>query len=146
MKKKGFTLIEVIVVISIITTLFGYSLISFKSFSNVENDVDVQIFGNTLVNFIINSKKYCRDNNVSGYIYFITNINTAQLCCNTKLISSIKLPKSFSDLSVNIKGGKIFIDNKGFSGDACTIKFKDKKGGMHYTTICVGSSYVEFKG
>lgn len=145
MKKKGFTLIEVIVVISIITTLFGYSLINFKSFSNVGNDVDVQLFGNTMMNFIVNSKKYCRDKNVSGYIYFITSKNTAQLCSNTNILNSVKLPESFSDLSVNLKESKIFIDNKGFTGDACTIRFRDRKGGMHYITVCVGSSDVEFK-
>jgi len=141
-KKKGFTLIELIVVMSILTTFLGYSLINFKSFSNIQNDVDVQISGNTLVDFIVNSKKYCRDNNVSGYIYFITNRNTAQFCSNTNVISCVKLPKNFSDLSVNIKGGKIFIDNRGFTGDACTIKFKDSKGGLHNITICVGTATV----
>lgn len=145
MIKKGFTLIEVIVVISIMTILFGYSLLNLRSLDRIENNVDVQLFGNTLVDFIINSKKYCRDNNLNGYIYFVTSKGTAQLCCGTNVISSVKLPENFTELSVNRTGGKITIDNKGFSKDACTIKFKDRKGGIHYLTMCVGTSNVEFK-
>ena len=145
MSKKGFTLIEVIVAISIMTVFFGCGLLNLKNFSRIENNIDEQIFRNTLVDFIVNSKIYCRDNNINGYIYFVTSKNTAQFCCSTAVIKSVKLPANFSDLSVNRTGGKVFIDNKGFSRDACTIKFKDRNGGIHYLTICVGTSYVEFK-
>jgi len=145
MIKKGFTLIEVVVVISIMTILFGYSLLNLRSFNRIENNIEVQLFGNTLVDFVINSKKYCKDNNLSGYIYFITNKNSAQFCCGTNVIGSVKLPVNFSELSVNRTGGKISIDNKGFSKDACTIKFKDREGDMHYITMCVGTANVEFK-
>lgn len=144
-KKKGFTLIEVIVVIAMITTIFGYSFMSLSSFSRNKNDMDVKAFGNTLMNFIVNSKEYCKDKNQSGYIYFIPDKNKMIFSCNSSLINSLYLPSGFEGLNINIKGSRIFIDNKGFTPDACTITFRDRKGGLHYATICVGSSYVDFK-
>ena len=145
MIKKGFTLIEVVVVISLITILFGYSLMNLRGFDRIKNNLDVQLFGNTLVDFVISSKEYCRDNNINGYIYFITSKDSAQFCSGTNVIESVKLPANFSQLSVNKVGGKITIDNKGFSKDACTIKFKDRNGSIHSITMCVGTSNVEFK-
>jgi prepilin-type N-terminal cleavage/methylation domain-containing protein len=146
MKKAGFTLIEVLVSLSIITALFGCSLINVKNYAAIGNKIDVEVFGNSLVNFIVTSKKYCRDNNTGGYLYFLPSKNTIQLSCNSKNIKIVKMPEGFSDLYVNRLEGKIFIDNKGFTSDACTIRFKDRSGGAHYITISVGTANVDFKG
>jgi len=146
MKKAGFTLIEVLIALSIITALFGCSLINVKNYAAIGNKMDVEIFGNSLVNFIVTSKKYCRDKNTGGYLYFLTSKNTIQLSCNSDIIKKVKMPEGFSDLYINRAGSKISIDNKGFTSDACTIRFKDRCGGAHYITISVGTANVDFKG
>jgi prepilin-type N-terminal cleavage/methylation domain-containing protein len=146
MKKAGFTLIEVLIALSIITALFGCSLINVKNYAAIGNRMDVEIFGNSLVNFIVTSKKYCRDNNTGGYLYFLTSKNTIQLSCNSNIINKMKMPEGFSDLYINRVGSKISFDNKGFTSDACTIRFKDRSGGAHYITISVGTANVDFKG
>jgi prepilin-type N-terminal cleavage/methylation domain-containing protein len=146
MKKAGFTLIELLVALSIITAIFGCSLINVKNYTSVGNRMDVEIFGNSLVNFIVTSKKYCRDSNTGGYLYFLQSTNTIQLSCNSNVIKKVKMPEGFSDLYINRAGSKIFIDNKGFTSDACTIRFKDRSGGAHFVTISVGTANVDFKG
>lgn len=145
LSKKGFTLIELIVAISMVTILFGYSFMSLKSYSKNTNDMDVNIFANTLMNFIVYSKEYCRDNNESGYLYFLSDKNKIIFCSSTSTLNNLYLPKGFGDLKLNLTQNKVSIDNKGFTKDACTINFKDREGGNHCVTICVGSSYVDIK-
>lgn len=146
MKKAGFTLIEVLIAMSIMTVIFGCSLINVKNCAAVGNRMEVEVFGNSLVNFIVASKKHCRDSDTGGYIYFLASKNTIQLSCNTSVVKKLKMPEGFSDLYINRAGSKIYIDNKGFTSDACTIRFKDKIGGPHYVTISVGTANVYFKG
>ncbi|MGE5627472.1 MAG: type II secretion system protein [Solirubrobacterales bacterium] len=143
--KKGFTLVEVIVVVSMITILFGYNFMSLRNFSKNTNDMDCNIFANSLMNFVVCSKEYCRDNNQSGYLYFHTDKNKIIFISNSSTVSSLYLPEGFGDLRLNLIQNKVFIDNKGFTSDACTINFKDREGGNHCATICVGSSYVDIK-
>jgi prepilin-type N-terminal cleavage/methylation domain-containing protein len=145
-KKGGFTLIEVMVALAIAAVLFGYSLMNMRSYSNMVNDMDVQVFGNTLANFIITSKIYCRDNGVNCYIYFVTASNTVQLNYGTRVIKKLKMPAGFSGISINRTGSRMLIDNLGFTKDACTIRFTDRNGGIHYLTVSVGTANVEFKG
>mgnify|MGYP000901812894 CR=1 FL=1 len=143
--KEGFTLIELIVVISLITTIFGCGFTGIRTYNNTRNNMDVQLFGNSLIEFIVNSKEYCRDGNISGCLFFNTGSSRVVFSSNTNLIGSLSLPEGFGGLSINLPDGRVVIDNKGFTPNACTISFRDRKGGIHYATICVGSSYAEFK-
>lgn len=146
MKKAGFTLIEVLIAMSIMTVIFGCSLISVKNCASVGNRMEVEVFGTSLVNFIVASKKYCRDNGTGGYMYFLASRNTIQLSINSSVVKKLKMPEGFSDLYINRTGSKIYIDNKGFTSDACTIRFKDREGVAHYVTVTVGTANVYFKG
>jgi len=146
MKKHGFTLIELLMAVSIMTVLFSCSLMSVRSCRAVSNRIDVEVFGNSLVNFITASKKHCRDNDTGGYVYIIAARNIVQMSCGTEVKKKLKMPEGFRDLYVNRTGSKILIDNKGFTSDACTIRFRDRLGALHYVTISVGTAYVDFKG
>ena len=146
MKKAGFTLIEVLITMSIMTIIFGCSLINVKKCASVGNKMEVQVFGSSLVNFIVASKKHCRDSGTGGYMYFLAGKNTIQLSCNSSVVKKLKMPEGFSDLYINRAGSKIYIDNKGFTSDACTIRFKDRDGVAHYVTVSVGTANVYFKG
>lgn len=146
MKRRGFTLIEVLMALSLMTVLFGSSLISVKNCRAVANRIDTAVFGNSLVHFITFSKKYCRESGTGGYVYFVASKNTVQLSCGTSFVKKLKMPEGFRDLYVNRTGNKIYIDNRGFTSDACTIMFRDRNGALHYVTISVGTANVDFKG
>ncbi|WP_241428169.1 type II secretion system protein [Clostridium sp. DJ247] len=143
-KHKGFTFIELIIVLSILCTIFSMSLVNIGGYSKLQNSIDVDVFSNDVVNFINNSKSYCRDNNIGGYIYFDTNKNSVSFICGLKKIYTLNLPDKFT-LNIVRPGNKIKIDNRGITSDACTIRYKDRKGKPHYITMSVGTAYVEIK-
>lgn len=143
-KKKGFTVIELLIVIGMISILFSCSLVNFGGYNKLQNRIDVDIFSNSLINLINNSKEYCRDKNIGGYLYFDTEKNFVCLNSGTQRVYKLELPDKFT-LNIVRPGNKIKIDNRGITEDACTIQYKDREGEMHCITMCVGTAFVEFK-
>lgn len=143
-KKKGFTIIELLCALSILSILFSFSMMNFSGFNKLQNKIDVDVFNNSLINFINYSKEYCREENVSGYIYFDIEKGFIYLVCGIQKINQLQLPQNFT-LNIVRPGNKIKIDNRGMTEDACTIQFKDREGKIHYSTMCVGTAFVEIK-
>jgi len=143
-KNKGFTFIELILVIAMISVFLSLSLINIGAYRKLNNKIDVELFSNSLLNYINNSKEYCRDNEIGGYIYFDSERNIITLNCGIRQISSLPLPDDFSLREVGVDN-KIKITNIGTTGSSCTIKFKDREGESHDITMCVGTEYVQIK-
>ncbi|AYD40611.1 type II secretion system protein [Clostridium fermenticellae] len=144
MKTKGFTLIEMILCLSIIFIVFSYSLINYSGFNKLQNKIYSEEFGSSLINFINNSKSYCRDHNNGGYIYFDLDKNYIIFINATNRIYTLMVPDGFKLMSVR-NNNRIEIDNRGITESACTIKYIDRERQSHFVTMCVGSAYVEFK-
>lgn len=140
-KNKGFTLIELILVLGIVSVLLSFSLINIGGYRKLNNKIDTDFFSNSLLNYINNSKGYCRDNNIGGYIYFDIERNLITLVCGIREINNLPLPDGFN-LQESGRENKIIITNIGTTGSSCTIKFKDRQGETHNITMCVGTAYV----
>ncbi|NMM61393.1 type II secretion system protein [Clostridium sp. P21] len=143
-KLKGFMLIELMLVITIISILLSYSFLSLSGLNTLKNDIEAETFGNVMVNFINTSREYCRSKRKGGHIYLNVDRECLTLNCGLEEVNRLPLPAKFT-LSIGRTGKEIKIDNKGMTGDACTIIFKDRKGKRHYVTVCVGTAYVDFK-
>lgn len=145
--KKGFTLIELLVSMSIMLILMNFTLITYSGFNRTVNIMDVDFFSSSFVNFINSSKKYSRINNCSTYIAFDIGNGKIYLTANTKIVKKLYIPSGFKLNTVNTSSGKnkINIDNRGITSDACTISYKDRMGGQHNISICVGTAYAEIK-
>lgn len=143
-KNKGFTLLELVLVIGIISIFLSFSLINIGAYRKLTNKVDSEIFSNSLLNFVNNSKEYCRDNGVGGYIYFNSDNSVITFNCGLKQIYRIALPEGFIMNKVRADN-RIKIDNRGITADACTVNFKDREGTMHSMSMCVGTAYLEIK-
>ena len=143
-KSKGFTIIELVLVIGIISVFLSFSLINASGYRKLNNKIDVDFFSNSLLNYINNSKEYCRDNVERGYIYFDSERDLITLNCGIKQINTLPLPDGFSLNDVR-SDNKIEITNMGTTGSACTIKFRDREGELHHITMCVGTEYVDIK-
>jgi prepilin-type N-terminal cleavage/methylation domain len=143
-KNKGFTLLELVLVLGITSIFLSLSLINIRGYRELNNKIDVELFSNSLLNYINNSKEYCRDNSIGGYIYFDLERNIITLNCGIKQISSLPLPADFSLKQVGADN-KIKITNIGTTGSSCTIKFMDREGEPHDITMCVGTEYVQIK-
>lgn len=126
-------------------------LISSKQTLEYVNNVEVESCKNNLLDFINNSKIYCRNRKINGTILFDTINNSIKFNVGSgvkvKSIDMINLPKGFKLNDVIVSKGKnsIQIDKYGFTSDACTISFNDKFDKRYNLSICVGTSYCEIK-
>ena len=56
-RKKGFLLIELVLVIGIISIILSIGIISFKFLRKYENQISIEHYSNEIVNFINYNKK-----------------------------------------------------------------------------------------
>ncbi len=142
---KGFTLIEMILVLSIISIIGGCSVISIKYYKTVKNKLDADYYCNATVSFINNSKMYCREKSCSLVITFDPSRNEMRLKNGMKTVNTLSFSNKIilDRVSGRRTNGDILIDNKGYSNDACTITLKDNNSVEHQITMRVGSEFVK---
>ena len=145
--RRGFTLIEMILVLSIMSIIGGCSVVSLRYYKTVKNKVDADYVCNAVVSFINNSKMYCRENSCSAIITFDMPRNEMKLDNGIKTVSKLTFLNKISSYQITgrRKGGDIVIDNKGYSNDSCTITLNDNNLIEHIITMRVGSEYVKIK-
>lgn len=144
--KKGFTILEVILYISIYSILLSFIVINMDGNKKITNDIQTKEFSTSILNLINDSRNFCKRNNMGGYINFNIKDRSINFYMTSEKVYGIHAPKGFNIMETNSsKINSIYIDNNGMIADACTIKFKDKMNKIHKITICVGSSYVQIK-
>lgn len=77
--KKGFTLVELIVVLSLILIISSFSFISLKSFLETKNKIKTKEFLYEIEDMITYGRSYCINNNISGRFVIVENKNTQEL-------------------------------------------------------------------
>lgn len=145
MKRKAFTLIEILLVMSMISLITLFILIDAKEYSAAENKAKNKYFQNSVVSFISNSKHYCAANRTSGHITFDINGSTLYFSSNEHNISKLQAPAGFKLYDVNLKYYTMDIDSNGNSTDAYTLQYKDSYKKLYEITVCVGTNYVDIK-
>lgn len=143
--KNGFTLIEVLIALSIIMISFSFSIGIIKSYKKIFCSTDVQKCSSLIVSFIMEAKHYCRNNNAPGTIIFDTANNVMIYSVNTNVVRKYKLPDGFKLSEINSKDRMITINSNGLTGSACSVKYIDREGNEHKITMRVGTFYVEIK-
>lgn len=143
--KKGVTLIELIVILSIMSiTLIASSKVFMES-RYFENKMKVQYTGNSIMMFINEARQYCRANKCSGYIQGDVAGNILEFYSTTNRRISVYRPAEGTVLyQFTMSDNSIEIDKNGTTSDAGTIIYKDKFGKVEKVTIRVGSEYVHF--
>lgn len=167
---KGVTLIELVITMSLISILLGFTSISISFFKNYENNIDTDYCNNSILELIDNSKLYCKKENSKGYLQFNLINNEITFYCYSKkgvnyqqaqYIEKYVLPDKFIIYNINSEYNRIKIsitgmtlDGTGLDGmaangiatNSCTITFRDRMESLHKITIRVGTNYVEVKG
>ncbi|MCY6483739.1 type II secretion system protein [Clostridium aestuarii] len=147
-KRKGFTLLEVVIVLSIIGLIGSFTVVNYyKIYNNSINDLNTDLCNNSILHMINDSKLYCRNISKHGHLLFNHNDNTIIFHCNSKKIQTYNFPKGFKLEYLNTADGVqlIRIDEFGNTSNACSIKFTDMKGEIHKVTLRVATNYVEIK-
>lgn len=143
--KKGYSLVELLVVLSILFLIIGYCGIKCNKFKEVySNNIEVDFSNNYILHMLQNSSLYCKNENKSGRLDFGFD-NRVKFYCNEKLIKVYEIPKEFKFVNADLFNCNININNLGVIYTACRISYKDKKEKLHYITIRVGSHYVKVK-
>ncbi|GAA0121341.1 MAG: hypothetical protein KID00_05015 [Clostridium argentinense] len=142
-RKKGFLLIELVLVIGIISIILSIGIISFKFLRKYENQISIEHYSNEIVNFINYNKSYSRKNYNDVIIYIDRIRNEISSFHNTKLVCKLKLPENIKIAFFNQESIKI---NKfGYSSSAFTLEIKDDSGNINTITMLVGTNYVNIK-
>lgn len=141
MKKRGYTLLELIIVMAILVVLMP-AAVKGSSVYNLIDNITVHSLKSDIANLISFAKHYSYNtgntgrleiDNIRGEISFVDTKN--ELTKNT--IAKVTLPKGYDFL----ERFNISVSNKGVvSGDS--IIFKSLSGEYHKVTISVGVDFV----
>lgn len=145
--RKGFTLMEIIVVLAIMSIIGGISALSINYYKTMKNKVDADYYCNAVVNFINTSKMYCRENSSYANVDFDEVNGEISLTSGAHLVKKLTLKNKINSFKFTGRRSDkyIVIDNTGYSNDSFTIILKDNNSVKHEITMRVGTAYVKIK-
>ncbi len=145
--KKGYTLIEVITVLCIMSILCALFSNYWRAYNKYSNDVQITYCSSSIMTFINMCKQYCYYERKSGYIKFDLVNEELDFYEGTKRKRSWRLPKGFDlyGTTAGSRNNQLNFDMDGFTPNACTITYKDRYNSIHNITICVGTAYVQIQ-
>ena len=151
MKKKGFTLIEAVVSLAIVSILF---LVSFRGFIFYKNHTEKIQNTSAIYNvkgILSFSKKFCYENEQAGEIYFdnCDNFNEIYFVSKGKVIKKIDNVGDLRILNSNYvsQNKRIILLKVNSNGyiDPFTIKIIDKNNLIKEIVIQVGGNLIYIK-
>lgn len=143
--KKGFTLIELIITISLISIIVTASLISLKGFKEFKDNCEMDYTVNYIIEFINSAKCFSRIKGTSSIIVINEEESDIQLYFNRRMLKNFKLP---NNIKINSNNDDIEISSLGKirSGEACTITLTNRRTNDDaQITLKVGTGYVSEK-
>jgi len=143
MKRNGFTLIETMVSICILTILFSIGISQSKFGNNLVNGMKKTDYVYEIQNLITYGKAMCREKNKYGEIIIDSRKNEIQFVEGWDSIEKIiKLPK---EVSLIPKTKIMLIGPEGKIVNGNTITLVDNYKGKQDITISVGGDLITIK-
>ena len=141
MKKKGFTLLELIVYLAIAAIITAAAVTSIRSVNKFRIEYTNKICKKEIALFIHRARMYCYAKRIDGVINLDVSKNRLTFSCNTLSIEEYHLngkelqyEGQLTKLNINAYG-KMPIDGK--------IKFIDENNKPVKISLHVGSEYVD---
>ena len=123
MKRKGFTLIELIITLSILLLFTTITSISIKAYNNRKIDIKINNYAYEIKTLLSYSKSYCRKYKANGSLFINIKENSFKFFVlekNNYIEKFIYLEDKFS-LASNYKGNSFSISKEGYIKEAGTI-------------------------
>lgn len=143
-RKKGYTLIEVIVVLSIITILSTAIIGGTKYFKNKSESLKFQNIAYEVKSLLSFAKSYCRKNNVVGNIVISNDRKSIffEVSDSRYKLNRIIQLESGIEIGSNFKLGRTKVNDEGFIKEAGTITLSDNNSKFIKITISVGNDII----
>lgn len=151
MKKKGYTLIELVVVMAILVILLGSGFTIINILKNIKSEVEVEDEIYEVHSILSYAKAYCRKNLCDGEVVIDTvknsivfkyrdknNINNKLVGKSEKFPENIKISANFKPINL------VNVSNMGYLKNSGTIFINDGEK-QYKITIAVGNDIVTFK-
>ena len=148
--KRGYTLIEVIIVLSIISLFSSITVINVGKFKDKMDDIEFKNVGYEIKSLLSFGKSYCRKNRVAGKIivgndrktikFEVTN-SSFPISKTIKLNDDMEIGSNFNSAS-DIKKDENNINDEGFIKSAGTIILINKNNKRIEITISVGNDII----
>lgn len=143
--KKAYTLIEILIVLSLSVSIFSGATYTYKNISKLKDNLDLNFYSNYISTFINDCKRYCKDKDVGGVIQVSQNRDSLIFSTGLELVvNKLVFPKNIKIDEMITNREKIQINRRGFTSSACTIKLCNKYK-IKMITIHVGTGYVDVK-
>ena len=143
MKKYGFTLIETVVSIFILTILFSVGVSLSKLGSNLLHDMENKAYVYEIQNLLSYGKAVCKEKNKYGKITVKSSRNEIRFIEGWDNIEKIiNVPKEIKIINNDIS---VLITPNGKISKGTTIKLIDKYGERQDITIGVGVDLIDIK-
>lgn len=144
MRKRGFTLIELIITLSILALVSTITATSLKAYNNRRVNNNIIRYAYEVKSLLSYSKSYCRKYNVNGNLFIVLKENVFKFSVsenNNSIDKNIYFKKDFS-LQSNHKGSSISVSKEGYIKDACTISLIYKGKAVREIKIGVGNDII----
>lgn len=143
MKKNGFTLIEIVIVLSILSCILCASALSYKFIKNIENEQNVVMSIRNIDDMLTSARLYCLKNNQEGtiliepkadkYLFYLNKTGYAKPIRVEKLMGNVHFYCTSEQVQWEIK-----INNQGVP-TAGTIVLIDNNKKCYKIAIGVGN-------
>ena len=147
MKKKGYTLIELIVVMAILSILFGCGFTMINTLNKIKKEVELEDAVYRVHSLLSYAKSSCRKKFIEGIILIdqVDNTISFQYRINNKDI--IERTETFSNnikVRKNVGENKISVSDKGYLNTAGSIDIESGER-KYKITISVGIDDINIK-
>lgn len=149
MKNRGYTLIELIAVISIILILLGGGFTVINMLDSIKRQVELEDAVYEVNSILSYAKAHCRKNYSGGSVVIDTVNNTIAFKARDEnnvsvYIKKDVLPSSVKITAPTIEGSLIDVSNKGYLNKAGTILITSKNE-TRKISISVGNDHIWIK-
>lgn len=147
MKKKGYTLIELIVVMAILSILLGCGFTMIYTLNKIKKEVELEDAVYRVHSLLSYAKSYCRKNFTEGIIV-IDEVNNSIIfqyrISNRDIIERTENFSSDIEVKKNVGENKILVSDKGYLNTAGSIDIKSGER-KYKITISVGIDDINIK-
>ncbi len=142
--RKGFTLIECILVIFIITTIMSISIPVLSKYRKNSAIKDLQMVCENIIYYINTGKMYIKNKKLSDGKLILLQDKSGILISGTNLGRTYRLPKN---MKIEPLSGSYTrnINYEGFINEGCTWQVSDNYGNKKEIVILVSTGYAEIK-